>query len=61
MRLQIEQIQRDTAAGRDDGAARDVLTESQHDGGGGGYGGPLVGRRATVAGDKGLMVEHTVL
>lgn len=59
MRLQIEQIQRDTAAGRDGVAAGDVL-ESQH-GDGGGCEGALEGRRTTVGGDKGLMVEHAIL
>lgn len=66
MRLQIEQIQRDTA-GRGGGAgpnrgSRDVLVAEggSSDGGvGGGYA-VLHGKRAVV-GDKPVMIEQTIL
>ncbi len=66
MRLQIEQIQRDAAADRDDGAgpheaARGVLMEGARDGGAvDGYG-VVPGEGRGAVGPKTVMVEHTIL
>lgn len=67
MRLQIEQIQRETA-GRGGGAgpnggSRDLLAEMGRTGGDGGDGGVAAlqaGKRAVV-GDRAVMVEQTIL